>query len=275
MNGGNVYISMFYRSLFTFPILLLISIFISSPKIYVIYFSFNIISFYLIFSVILIIVGDALFMIALQEFKVNLVMPIAAIYPLVATFILIATNTEKITNFVFIGTFFIILGVITVTRYGGNGTGNERVSSKVIALSLGAAVCWGTSVVLVRIILAVEGSDPVSLTGVRVFLIGLIAIIIFLFQKSSGNIKTDIRNKSEKNHSFLVLGISGLVGWVIGSTVFFFAVQNIGASIPTPISSLNPIIAVLIGYYLKLEKINRNQFIGVLFSVLGTIIIVI
>ncbi|MFV2016556.1 MAG: EamA family transporter [Candidatus Heimdallarchaeota archaeon] len=42
---------------------------------------------------------------------------------------------------------------------------------------------------------------------------------------------------------------------------------------PTPISSINPIIASLIGVSFGLEQIQKKQFIGIIVSVFGTIVI--
>lgn len=211
-------------------------------------------------------------MLALKEFKVNVIMPIGGIYPLVTIFILILTGTEVISGFVLIGTLLIIVGVSLVTRYGSND-GKKPVSKKAVLFGLGSAVCWGSSVFLVRQVLNSPGSDPTSLTGFRMLMLGLLSVSIYYFLRN-GNEKIDTGTKQDKRKTIIYLGLSGIVGWVIGATIFFVAVQNIGASIPTPISSLNPIVAVIIGYIFKIEAINKKQFLGVLTSVLGTIVIV-
>ena len=79
----------------------------------------------------------------------------------------------------------------------------------------------------------------------------------------------------EKRKTAKLMFLSGILGWVIGASSFFFAVQKIGAGIPTPITSTNPIISVVFGKLFGIENINKQQFIGIIFSVLGTIIIVI
>jgi drug/metabolite transporter (DMT)-like permease len=71
------------------------------------------------------------------------------------------------------------------------------------------------------------------------------------------------------------LAASGIVGWVLGASLFFFAVQNIGAGIPTPISSTNPIIASIIGSLFGIEQLSRKQFSGIMTVVLGIILIVV
>ena len=43
------------------------------------------------------------------------------------------------------------------------------------------------------------------------------------------------------------MGISGILGFVIGASALFLSVQSIGAGIATPISSTNPVVSVSIG----------------------------
>ena len=221
----NVFLGFFYRASFTFPILLLISFFISQPNILQVYFSFNEITLYIMISVILILIGDGFFMLALKEFPVNVIMPIAAIYPLITTVILIITGTENISHLVLFGTLFIIVGVSIVTRYGNNN-GKNPVSRKAIKFALISAFSWGTSVVFVTLILKNPGADPISLTGFRTLFMGIFAIGIYIFLIN--NNKKVKRPKNEKIKSLSFMALSGVVGWVFGASIFFIAVQNIG-----------------------------------------------
>ena len=61
----------------------------------------------------------------------------------------------------------------------------------------------------------------------------------------------------------------------IGGMLFFFAVQNIGVGIPTPITSTNPIMVPIIGVMIGIESLTRKQFIGIMARVIRTVIIVI
>ena len=128
---------------------------------------------------------------------------------------------------------------------------------------------------MVRYVLTTSpGAESISLTGIRIFFIGVIGLTLFLL--SNRNLKDYFdRPRQEKINSFVFLGLSGIIGWTIGASLFFFAVQNIGAGIPTPISSINPIMAVIIGSILGIEFITRKQSFGVLSCVLGTIVILI
>ncbi|MHA2030072.1 MAG: EamA family transporter, partial [Candidatus Kariarchaeaceae archaeon] len=86
--------------------------------------------------------------------------------------------------------------------------------------------------------------------------------------------KQEPRTKEERNKSIKYLGISGILGDTIGASVFFVAVQRIGAAITTPISSTNPIIAAIIGFSTGIEDIKKAQFFGILLCVSGIIVIV-
>ncbi|MHA2298450.1 MAG: EamA family transporter [Candidatus Hodarchaeales archaeon] len=58
-----------------------------------------------------------------------------------------------------------------------------------------------------------------------------------------------------------------------GSVSFFLSIDLIEASLATPISSINPLIAVIIGILVLKEKLNPIQAMGILLIVLGSITI--
>ncbi len=270
MVGENPMRAIGVRSVFTFPLLIISVFLISGRDAITIYFSSDL-SFLVLFTALLIILGDGLFLFGLKHHDVSSLLPIASIYPLFTVSILIITNTEDVGIMTVLGTVLIIIGVAIVTKYSGN---DGKFSLQALFLGLGAGFCWGTSIYYVRIILENENTDAFGLTGIRTMYMGTIGYFIYLTSKEQRELQKT-RSKSEKRTSVIFLGLSGLIGWVIGASAFFVAVQKIGAAIPTPISSVNPVIASLIGIGFGLERIRKKQFIGILFSVLGTIVILI
>ncbi len=123
-----------------------------------------------------------------------------------------------------------------------------------------------------RKILENEATDAIGVTGLRTLFIGIFAFMVILSDKERKQKILGIDPSSIKR-TFLLMGFSGVVGWVIGATAFFYAVQLVGASIPTPISSTNPIFATLFGVALGIEDLTKVQFTGVILSVVGTIVI--
>ncbi|MHA2253727.1 MAG: DMT family transporter [Candidatus Kariarchaeaceae archaeon] len=267
MIGQDPMIGMAIRSMATFPILTLIVLFWKGKSGILVYFESEILPI-VIFTSVLIIIGDGLFMFALKNYPVNLMLPIASIYPLFTTIILLFTGTEEIGVFVVIGTVVIISGVVVVTK----GDGSSPVSYQALSLGILASMCWGSSIFFVRKILEFDNTESMGLTGIRTLYMGIGAMIFYyLMPKNERDLEW--ATKEEKLRSIKYLALSGIIGWVLGASIFFLAIQNIGAAIPTPISSTNPIIASIIGYYLGIEVLSKRKFIGILLSVTGTILI--
>lgn len=270
MVGENPMRALGVRSVFTFPLLIISVFLISGRDAITIYFSSDL-SLLVLSTALLIVLGDGLFLFGLKHHDVSSLLPIASIYPLFTVSILIITNTENVGLMTVLGTLLIIIGVAIVTKYSGN---DGEFSLQALFLGLGAGFCWGTSIYYVRIILENENTDAFGLTGIRTMYMGTVGYLIFMTSKEQRELQKT-RSKEEKRTSIKFLALSGIIGWVIGASAFFVAVQKIGAAIPTPISSVNPVIASLIGIGFGLEHIRKKQFIGILFSVLGTIVILI
>lgn len=268
MVGENPMRAIGIRSAFTAPLLIILVAIIFGSEAITIYFSSALTPLVILTSA-LIIIGDGIFLFGLKHYDVSEILPIASTYPFFTVVILIVTDTEDIGYYTIIGTIFIIIGVAIVTKYS-NGEGSFSI--RALLIGLGAGLCWGTSIFYVRLILTHDDTDAFGLTGVRTLFMGIMGFLIYLSSKEQRDLQK-LRSDEEKLSSIKFLALSGIVGWAIGASAFFWAVQLIGAGIPTPISSLNPVIASVIGIFYGLEKIGNKQFLGILFSVLGTITI--
>lgn len=259
------------RSAFAIPPLILIVIIWKGINAFSIYFQGDTL-LYVIISSILVLFGDAMFITGLQRNKVNEILPVSSIYPLFTTIILIATGTESIGIITVIGTLIIIFGIMIVTSNGKF----TSFSKGAFVFGVSAAFGWGTSVFFIKKILDVEGTDGLGLLSIRNAILGVEALIVYLVikRRTGQSKKRETRTKEERNKSIKYLGISGLLGDSIGASIFFIAVQRIGAAITTPISSTNPIIAAIIGFVAGIEDIKKAQFIGILLCVGGVIVIV-
>ncbi len=259
------------RSIFAVPPLFLIVLIWKGADGLLIYFQSDALP-YIIISSLLILFGDAMFITGLKRNKVNEILPVSSIYPLFTTIILIVTGTEDVGILTFIGTIIIVLGIMLVTS---NGKFNS-FSKGALVFGISAAFGWGTSVFFVKEVLDVEGTDGLGLLGIRNSILALEALVsYYIIKRRYDHTKQqNVRTKEERNKSIKYLGISGLLGDTIGASVFFVAVQRIGAAITTPISSTNPIIAAFIGFLSGIEDIKKAQFLGILSCVIGVIIIV-
>lgn len=267
MKGENHFHGLFIRSLFAFPILFGIVLIWKGTRGISVYFADPII-YYSLTSASLVLIGDSLFLIGLKHYSVNTITPISASYPLFTAITLILTGEENVGIFVIIGTIIVISGVAIVT----SNDLTKTFDRKALGIGLLTAACWGISIYFVRLVLERPGTDALGLTGLRMMVIGLTAILIYRV----GTHQKIIEDTTSTRHrnSWKYMAASGFIGWVFGASFFFAAVQQIGAAIPTPISSTNPIIASIIAQLLGIDQLNFRQFLGILVTVLGVIVIV-
>jgi drug/metabolite transporter (DMT)-like permease len=269
MKGENMWFALFLRSFFAFPLLFLLILLLAGIDIFFSQFK-PLIFFFMLCSSIAIVIGDGLFVYALKSYPVSLIQPISSIYPMFSSFLLIIFGLESPSVFILIGTTTIFFGVYLVTKKGTPATTQIK---KALLLGFIPALCWGFSIFFVKLIFSFYDAEALSITAIRIALIGLISVAIFASSKS--NIDTYIkRGRAERINSMLFLGLSGVLGWAIAGSLFFITVKDIGAAIPAPITSTSPLFATLISYTFGLEDISAVQFFGILLCVVGTIIIV-
>jgi DME family drug/metabolite transporter len=188
---------------------------------------------------------------------------------------------ENVTLLVIIGTAVLIIGMGMIAQQNNNTTSLNKQDNHDLRIGLGmsvlAALSWGFAIFTLTILLDIPGVDAFSLATIRfAILTGFIGLLWL--------VKTVYESKQDKrvfSSSFIsrkdvfALGIGGILSWGIGGVSFFLSIDMIEASRATPISSINPLIAVIIGILVLKEKINPIQAIGILLIVLGSITITI
>jgi len=264
----NPFLGVAIRSIFAFPILFLITFLWRGIEGFTGYANQEVL-FFTILGSTLFATGDILYLVGLKKYPVNMLVPIVATYPIIAIFILIITGSEEVSPTVIFGTVIVIFGIGLVT----NGDIAGILNYKILSLGVLNALFYGFSVYYIKIALSFDTTDAISVSGIRTLILGLIGLIVFHSSSKNRDVRRQ-RSKESKMRSFKFLAVSGIIGWVIGATAFFIAVERIGAAIPTPISSTYPIVATIIGLFLRIEEVSKKQFVGIIFSVLGTVIII-
>lgn len=74
--------------------------------------------------------------------------------------------------------------------------------------------------------------------------------------------------------SWFWLGLSGLVGVVIGDTVYFRSLQIMGARRALIMATTGPIFAALLGWFFLQESLTPLAITGILFTVAGVLVVV-
>ncbi len=270
MKDQNPLFGLFVRAIVAGPILIIIAILQKFDL--RVYFTKELFWITLISSVF-VVFGDSLFMYILKRYDVTLVQPIASIYPVITTIIVLLTGLEDVGLLILIGTPLIVIGVAIISSSNGNDDNYEthkiKFQWKALILSLTVATLWGSAIFFVSKILTYENTESFGLTGIRVIQIAFGALLVYLLTNRGRE------HKQFNRKSLLYIIGSGITGFVIGASALFIAVQQIGAAISVPISSTNPVIVVMLSMIFGFENKDMKKIIGTLISVIGTILIVV
>ncbi len=245
---------------------------------------------WLILAVICIILGDFFSLLALTKINVSISQPITAIYPLFTTLALLVAKIEIITWQIILGTLIISGGVICISyftqrdekRNGEENIVQEKEEEKEnksrknliygIVISFIAAIFWGGTIFFTRLILEDPNVEVIPMMAVRNgLMVGVAALLVLgrAIIKKKNVLKELFPIKKETG----ILAIGGAVAWCGGGIQFFTAVKLIGAGISTPLSSISPLIVMILGGLFLEEKITFPQLIGIILIVIGSIVL--
>ncbi|MFX0013874.1 MAG: GRP family sugar transporter [Promethearchaeota archaeon] len=232
----------------------------------------------LFFSSIFVGFGDLWFFGSLQRIDITKAMPVASMYPLFTAILLVIFGLEMISYFVIIGIIILIAGLgFLAQEYNSQTTSVTREDLKAgLALAVLAAIFWSLGIYTLRIILDFPEVDVYSLATVRFGLLSFLFVILWsintVYRYQKGIEDPASLSQMSKKIS-VVLGLGGIFSWGIGAISFFSSIELIGAARATPISSVNPLISVIIGIFFLKEKLSRFQAIGILLIIFGSIFI--
>lgn len=232
----------------------------------------------LIFSSIFVGFGDLLFFGSLQRIEVTKAMPVASIYPLFTAILLIAFGLETISSVVFIGIIILLVGLGFLAQENRPSSSNLESQEGIkvgMLFAVLAALLWSFAIYTLRLLLDYE-IDVFSLAtirfGILTLLFGVLWIINTFYRHQRGIIDPASLSQMTRKVGF-VLGLGGIISWGIGAISFFSSIEMIGAGRATPISSINPLISVIIGVFILKEKLAPLQAVGILLIIFGSIFV--
>ncbi|MFX0063931.1 MAG: DMT family transporter [Candidatus Hermodarchaeota archaeon] len=254
-------ISLIIRGLFAVPFVALITLLINQFASVMILFSLKIFPI-LVVSSICVTFGDLIFFFALQRIEVSKALPVASIYPLFAAILLTVGGLEELTLMTASGTIVIIVGVGLVAQKANS---SEQTAQKQgfldigIVLAIIAAVFWSFGILTLRIMFEDPQVETFSLATIRFAILTIFGIFLwvgfFLYEKRGPPRSQSLATTEITKKNIITLGVSGILSWGIGGVAFFQAIQLIGASRATPISSINPLVGSLLGFTFLKERI--------------------
>ena len=127
------------------------------------------------------------------------------------------------------------------------------------------ACIWGLNPIFEK--LSLRDATPFSVITIRfIFTSVILTLIMIVFGKTGEIISVDSRSL------FWIL-LSGLVGGLIGLFIFFVALKQGDASQVVPIVATFPMFTALYAYLFLGKNITSTRMFGIVFVVLGAILI--
>ena len=212
------------------------------------------------------VVGDLAYLIGQERIGVSYAFPIANIYPITTYILAIFLVSEAAIPLRFVGVIIAIVGVGLISNAQAKSEDGENLKDIIgLSLALVAAVCWSFGTVFLQI--GVTGIDPIDANFVRMAFGSAILLPIILSAKYKG-----MRTPPRKATKVILAG--GFLGMTLGSLLYTYTVDLIGAAISSLLGSTAPLFALPISIIFLKERYTFKSILGALLTVLGVILVI-
>lgn len=196
---------------------------------------------------------------ALQLGNVNKVTPIDKSSTILTMILAIIFLGESITVFKVIS--IVLIGVGTYFMIEKKNDDKKAEDNKWLLYAFGAAIFASLTAILGKV--GIEGVESNLGTAIRTIVVLIMAWIMVFVTGKQGELKK-IDGKSFK---FIILsGLTTGLSWLC----YYKALQDGQASVVVPIDKLSIIITIAFSYFILKEKLSKKSFLGLVFIVIGT-----
>jgi DME family drug/metabolite transporter len=210
------------------------------------------------------IVGDLMYHKSLKQIGLARAMPLSMTYPFFTLTLAALFLREPFTWTILVGGALIAVGAYLLAAP------RRSVPTRVVpeapgqwsgtALAIGAALCWGTSTVLLRV--GIDGIDVVVANAIR---LSLLAVTLLTISLSAGDL---LRVRRHGTRTLGIVVLAGLTGTSLGTYTFLKAVQLAGAAKTSVLTATTPLFGVPISLLLG-EKPTPRTLAGTALTMVG------
>jgi len=130
-----------------------------------------------------------------------------------------------------------------------------------VAASLGAALCWTTTAALLK--LGSSKSQPLTANAIRVTA-GTVGSILLVLLAGEVNVFL-----TPNLVAFTIAFVAGLLGIVLGDTLYIYALKSVGVARVMPVANTYPLFSTLGAFLFLGEEISLQVVAGALIIILG------
>jgi len=206
-------------------------------------------------------IGDSLYVASMGRIGVSLSFPISSSYPAITLLLGLLFLHESLSITIVIGLVLAIIGILLICRRDKTQMTDSAPQKTGILMSVGAAVLWAISAIILKP--GIEGLDSVVVSAVRMPVLSLFFWLVSIF---SGKVNTLWKLSL---HEWMLIIFGGLIGWGAGTILFVQAVAMLGPTRAAIITSTSPLFALPMSIFLLGEKPCRTVWLGTILTVAG------
>jgi len=210
--------------------------------------------------------GDTLFFLSAKKIGMVLAMPLAMTFPLL-TFVLAAIFLdERISLLIALGAAGILAGIYVLATNEKAAQAETKINASGVALALATALCWAIGTVVLTP--ASEHLGPVVGNALR----QTGAAVLFLVIMPKVTSWRELRSLSAAE--LLTFVSAGAIAYGLGSYLYMFALQRVGASITAVLSATSPLFSTPLSILFLGEKANRRILVGTGLILIGVWLVI-
>ncbi len=174
------------------------------------------------------------------------------LYPAFVTFLATLIYKEKITLFKVIYIAIIMVGFLFIFQ----NALHSKLKMTGVMFGISAMIIYSLYLIVVQNFIKKE--NPFSLTFYTILFAAISFGVIFGVPKSLPNM-----------NQLLIISSLGLITTVMAIGFLFAAIEIIGSSLTSVFSSFEPVITIILSFFILDIGMNKNQIIGAVFILLG------
>jgi DME family drug/metabolite transporter len=217
-------------------------------------------------SILILIIGDTFYFIALKSVGVAKTVPISYSYSIFVAIISISFLGESLTVAILLGTAAVVSGVWLLAGRGKNEGSKKEHQKLGILAALGTSLCWACGIAIYKIILA--NTDPFLLASVRML---TILPVLSVFTILPFETKSKIRSLTRFN--IITMFLSGLISIGVGDTFYIIGLETTKANVAAPLASTTPLFAAIMAILYLKEKVSKRVVVGTLLVTAGIMLL--
>jgi uncharacterized membrane protein len=218
-------------------------------------------------GIIALAVGDTVFIRSLYFIYVSQAFPVGQCAFLVMTVvssILFLSEQYSLLNIV--GGALILTGLYLVSVFGYYpGTRILRSTNrKGLLIAFAAALAWTVGAVILKI--SLTEMNAIFAAAIRTF---SAAVALTIFQCGQWGPRPALPVSSISRKKLALIALSGALGYGVGGIAYVLAMQRVGAGRTVLITSLTPVLVLILSIFLLKERPTRQSMIGTVICVVG------